>query len=202
MSVVCAVVFVWWLVTAVFPVLIVETKYQIKKFMSEALHIDSLAQLFIPDFSGLNLAKRTPYSDYGIVIPAIFLDEPVVFNVDPNDTTAYTAALKLGIAHASGTSFPDTPGLGYYFAHSSSPQLASQYNAVFYLLGKLKPNDDIYIWHEGQDYNYKVTQSIVTDPSDISFLNAAYAKETIVLQPCWPPGTTQNRMLVFAERVE
>lgn len=202
LSCLCIAFFIWWVISTVVPVAVVETKYQVKKLFSTAFHNQSLSDIFIPNFSGLNLAKNTTYRDYGIVIPAIFLDEPVVFNVDPNDSKAYGAALKQGIAHASGTAFPDNPGLGYYFAHSSSQELASQYNAVFYLLGKLQPHEEIFIWHEGQDYTYSVTHSVVTNPSDVSFLTQQYDKETIVLQTCWPPGTTSKRLLVFAERVE
>jgi sortase (surface protein transpeptidase) len=40
----------------------------------------------------------------------------------------------------------------------------------------------------------------VTNPDDVSFLNQPYDQETIVMQTCWPPGTTSQRLLVFAER--
>jgi LPXTG-site transpeptidase (sortase) family protein len=183
------------------PVMIVEAKYQTLKTLENTFGTTELARLILPQIS-FNLGNRTKYKDYGITIPTLHLDEPVVFNVDPNDQAAYTAALKNGIAHASATSFPDNPGLGYYFAHSSNPEFRSQYNAVFYLLGKLKEGDDVYIWHEGQDHHYQVTHQTITDPSNTAFLTDTYDGENIVLQTCWPPGTTQQRLLVFAKRVE
>lgn len=179
--------------------MVVEAKYLSFKVAS-SLGVTDLRALFVPNFESLNLQATSKYRDYGITIPSLNLDEPVVFNVDPNDTQAYSAALRLGIAHASGTAFPDNPGLGYYFAHSSNPDLRRQFNAVFYLLGKMNPGDDVYIWHEDQRHDYVVTHTQVTDPDDVAFLYQEYDQETIVMQTCWPPGTTSQRLLVFAER--
>jgi LPXTG-site transpeptidase (sortase) family protein len=193
-------IFVSWLVLTLAPVLLVEGKYQYRKVLGDIFHVKSLRSLILPTLRFADLQGQSKHQDYGITIPTLFLDEPVVFNVDPNDKPAYTAALKKGIAHASGTGFPDNPGVGYYFAHSSSPELRTQFNAVFYLLGKLQAGDDIYIWHEQKRHHYIVTEVKETDPSDVSFLNQPYPEETIVLQTCWPPGTTQRRLLVFANR--
>lgn len=202
LSIVLIFIFVKWLLTTLMPVLLVEIKYQYKSLLQNVFHVSDLRALIIPDFRFLDLRGRSLYKDYGINIPAIFVDEPVIFNVDPNDKVAYKTALKNGIAHASSTAFPDNPGIGYYFAHSSSDNLVVQYNAVFYLLGKLKSGDDIYVWHEGKQFRYLVTETRVTEADDVSFLDQEYEKETIVLQTCWPPGTTQKRFLVFAERKE
>lgn len=194
--------FLYWLISAVLPIFIVEVNYQYKLFLRDKLHVNHISEFFLPDFSQLTFRGRSDYPDYGITIPAIFINEPVVFNVNPNDKKTYTTALKKGIAHASGTSFPDNGGLGYYFAHSSTPEFKHQYNAIFYLLGKLKKEDDIYIWHEGKKFAYRVTSLQITTANDVSFLNNSYPKETIVLQTCWPPGTTQKRLLVFAQKAE
>lgn len=196
-----AVSIVWFFLT-VTPVLVVEAKYQYQKALRDVFQVETTSQLLVPEFAFLDLRGESKYKEYGISIPAIFVDEPVVFNVDPNQEHEYSQALKQGIAHASGTAFPDNPGVGYYFAHSSSPELQTQLNAVFYLLGKLKAGDEVYIWHEGNRFEYYVTKSQVTSPADVSFIHQTYPEETIVLQTCWPPGTTSERLLVFAQRVE
>ncbi|MDQ3008969.1 MAG: sortase, partial [bacterium] len=161
----------------------------------------NLEKIFLPQFSSLSLGLMNQHQDFGISIPKLGLDEPVVFNVNPHDENSYREALKKGIAHASGSSFPDNPGLGYYFAHSSNPEFRNQYNAIFYLLGKLNQGDDVYIWHDGEPYHYLVTKQVITTPEDVSFFNDTYSNEMVVLQTCWPPGTTEKRLLVFAERV-
>ena len=191
--------FVYWMVTVVLPVSGVELTYQYRKFLRNTFNVSDIRSLILPQFH-IAQAVGTHTKD-GIAIPAVFIDEPIIYNVDPNNRTSYLAALGDGIAHASSTSFPGSGGLGYYFAHSSTPDLAKQYNAVFYLLGKLNTGDKIYIWHSGDQFIYKVTKKLITLPTDLSFLHQNYPTETIVLQTCWPPGTILQRLLVFAARV-
>ncbi len=193
--------FTIWLSLTFGPILIVETKYQLKRVFGPIFPTGgTLQSFFLPNFEIDLRGYDARNTANGIVIPKIFLDEPVVYNVDPNNAIAYTNALKQGIAHASSTRFPDSGGLGYYFAHSSSPEFRSQFNAVFYLLGKLEPGDEIFVWHEGERFEYQVSHTVEVNPEDTHFLYQEYEKETIVLQTCWPPGTTLQRKLVFAER--
>lgn len=201
------IIFFLWLLSVFIPVALVELRYQYQQVLRYTFHVTDIRGLILPQFRFDLRGFTSRHTTNGITIPAINVDEPVVFNVDPNDSKAYTSALKRGIAHASSTAFPGTGlsaqagGLGYYFAHSSTPAFITQFNAVFYLLGKLKPGDEVYIWHEGKRTDYMVTRSIITDPNDVSFLHDAYEAETIVLQTCWPPGTTLKRLLVFATRI-
>lgn len=193
-------IFLFWLILVFLPVLWIEFKYQFKSFFQNR-GIENPQALFFPDFSGMTIVgNASKNKDYGIVIPSLGLDERVVFNVDPNDEEQYKSALKQGIAHASSTNYPDEKGLGYYFAHSSSPGFQVQYNAVFYLLNKLETGDEIYIWHERKRYRYLVTEKKISQPTDTSFLYQSYEGENIVLQTCWPPGTTKERLLIFAKR--
>jgi len=197
----CLLIFGMWAISVALPVVTVELRYQYKSILRDVFHVDNIKAVIFPQFR-LDLTGATSkHKTNGITIPAIFIDEPVIYNVDPNDPSAYLAALKKGIAHASGTNFPGTGGLGYYFAHSSSPQFVNQYNAVFYLLGKLKPGDPVYVWHDGVRADYTVTYSEVTSPGDLTFLTTKPETETIVLQTCWPPGTTKSRLLVYAKFV-
>jgi len=194
--------FLAWLVLVLLPVVFVEVKYQAKSLFN-SLGFANPSSLFRPNFEGFTIVGNVSKNkDYGIIIPKLGLDERVIFNVDPNNEAEYTAALKQGIAHASSTNYPDQNGLGYYFAHSSSPGFQIQYNAVFYLLNKLEVNDEIYIWHEQQRYRYLVESKKINQSSDVAFLYETYDEEMIVLQTCWPPGTTKERLLVFAKRAK
>lgn len=193
--------FLFWFFVVLIPILAVETKYQAKQFFS-TLGFDSIQSLFRPDFEGMTIVGNTSENKaYGILVPRLGIDEPVIFNVDPNDEVQYQAALKQGIAHASSTGYPEENKLGYYFAHSSSVGFQNQFNAVFYLLHKLEKDDEIYIWHEHKRYRYLVIEKQIKQPGDVAFLYDNYQDGTIVLQTCWPPGTTKERLLVFAKRV-
>ncbi|MBI3577071.1 sortase [Candidatus Gottesmanbacteria bacterium] len=193
--------FLLWVVQTVSPIIFLEVRYRYYTALSRTFHTTNLRNLLLPHFH-IGIADATRENkENTLVIPAIFVEEPIVFNVNPTNAEEYNGVLKRAIAHAAGTGVPGSGKLGYYFAHSASPTLAKQYNAVFYLLGKLKFDDSIYLWHEGSRFEYHVIRSVTTDASDMSFLAAPYAKETIVLQTCWPPATTLRRLLVFAEKV-
>lgn len=193
-------VFTLWLISVVVPITFIELRYQYRKFLSDTLSITDLRGLIIPQFRVDLSGTASRNTANGITIPSVFIDEPVIYNVDPNDPKAYLPALKKGIAHASGSNFPGTPGLGYYFAHSSTPAFVSQYNAVFYLLDKVSVGDAVYLWHEGTKYEYVVYAKQITAPDDISFLYRSYPTDSVVLQTCWPPGTSSGRLLVFASK--
>lgn len=180
------------------PIVKVEATYQTKKIMRDVFHAQDWRGIILPNLQ-ITFSNSRKH-EFEMHIPAIFLNEPIIFNVDPDDPAAYTAALKNGIAHAAGTDLPGKEGLGYYFAHSSEPDFVSQYNAVFYLLGKLQTHDQIILWHHEDEYRYRVIDRRVVDPTDVNFLSAQYERPTIVLQTCWPPGLSQKRLLIFAER--
>lgn len=195
-------VFLFGVVRIFGPVVAAEARYQMKS-AARALGAEDgdWRRLIVPrfDFAAPPVGET---SDYGIVIPKIFVSEKVVANVDPTDKAAYTPALEEGIAHAAGTGLPGDGQLGYYFAHSSESSLqASRLNAVFYLLGKLEPGDRVELWREQEKYVYQVKESLVTEPEDLSFLDPARETEMIALQTCWPVGTSLKRLIVLAERV-
>ncbi len=160
-------IFLYWSLSVLLPVTLVEMNYQRQRILRDVFHTTSIRRLLLPQFNFDLKGFTSKYTTDGITIPAIFLDEPVIYNIDPNEPSKYLPALKKGIAHASSTAFPGVSGVGYYFAHSSTPEYKNQYNAVFYLLGKLKPGDEIYLFHEGVRFDYQVTHQKITEANDI-----------------------------------
>ena len=140
-------------------------------------------------------------TDFSIVIPKIGATSKVIPNVDPGDKSKFLPALQEGVAHAQGTFFPGQAGNIYLFAHSTDNFWdVGRYNAIFYLLKDLKEGDDVVIFYQDVRHNYKVTDSKIINPSDVSYItNAKTEKEMLILQTCWPPGTTWQRLMVFAE---
>lgn len=140
-------------------------------------------------------------TNFSILIPKIGANSRVFPNVDPASENAFLPILKEGVAHAKGTVFPGMAGNIYLFAHSTDNFWdVGRYNAVFYLLKNLSPGDEIVIFFENVRHNYVVTSSRIVDSKDVSAItNAKTGKEQLVLQTCWPPGTTWKRLLVFAK---
>ncbi|HEX7042415.1 MAG TPA: class E sortase [Patescibacteria group bacterium] len=186
------------------PALYYEARFQIDNLMgvkyvvatpqevkSQLGNISSNAQVITP-----------PDTFFSIVIPKIGASARVIVNVDPNNETEYLAALKKGIAHARGSVFPGMKGTSFYFAHSTDNFWdVGRYNAVFYLLKDLVPGDAIDMFYKNYRYNYTVTDTKIVDPNDVSLLvnSQKDTEEKVVLQTCWPPGTTWKRLLVIAK---
>ena len=139
-------------------------------------------------------------TEFGIVIPKIRANAKVVPNVDPFNSSAYQFALTKGVAHAKGSSFPDSDGNVFLFSHSSvNFYEASKYNSIFYLLDKLEKGDQIQIYYKNKEHKYNVYDKKLVDPRDISYLKKNSDKKTLTLMTCWPPGTTFQRLLILAK---
>ena len=140
--------------------------------------------------------------NFSIIVEKIGADATVVPNVDASSKTAYNEALRRGVAHALGTSFPGQPGVTYLFAHSTDTLFnVPRYNAIFYLLWDMKPRDKIVIFFNGKRHDYIVTETKITEPEDVSYFTLKTEEQIMVLQTCYPPGTTWKRFLVVAKPV-
>jgi len=140
-------------------------------------------------------------SQFGLVIPKIFVNVSVTENVDASDVKKYQSALRRsgGVAHAAGTAVPDEMGAMYIFGHSTDFNFnVERFNAVFYLLNKLEKKDLIVVSYNGVLYKYRVAEKKIVGAKDISEIVNPNSRHKLVLQTCWPPGTTWKRLLIIA----
>jgi LPXTG-site transpeptidase (sortase) family protein len=138
---------------------------------------------------------------FDLIIPKIGANSVVFPNVDPSNPDIFLPILQKGVAHAAGTFFPGQAGNIYLFAHSTDNFWdVGRYNAIFYLLKDLREGDDITIFYQNVRHNYRVTRTQITSASNVSYMvQAQTGRELLILQTCWPPGTTWQRLMVFAE---
>jgi sortase A len=136
---------------------------------------------------------------FSIVIPKLNINSKVIKNVDPFNSRIYQKALSQGVAHAKGSGLPGFPGNVFIFAHSASSWYqANQFNAVFYLIDKLEPGDQIYIYYENSKYLYTVAEKKLVKSTDINYLSNNLNTKSLTLMTCWPPGTTLKRLVIIA----
>ena len=78
-------------------------------------------------------------TQFGLVIPKINANSPIIKDVDPNNQREYQVALSKGVAHALGSALPSQTGNVFLFSHSAGNFWeASRFNGIFYLLNKLE----------------------------------------------------------------
>lgn len=142
-------------------------------------------------------------TDFAIVVPKIGINAPVTAGVNPNNPKEYTAVLDTAVAQSSTSFTPDKSGTVYLFSHSTNYDwFVNDLNAVFYLLKDLENGDYIVLFYKGVRYTYRMTEKRIVQPSEISYLVPQTGKKTLILQTCWPPGSTSERLLIFADLVE
>lgn len=138
-------------------------------------------------------------SQFGLIIPKIGANVAIFPNIDAGDPGKYLPVLQNGVAHAAGTVFPGVNGNIYLFAHSTDAFWnVGRYNAVFYLLKELENGDEIDIFYSGVRHKYRVNNKLIVDPSEVQYLTEQVPYERLILQTCWPPGTTLKRLLILA----
>ncbi|MEK7605570.1 MAG: sortase [Patescibacteria group bacterium] len=135
---------------------------------------------------------------FALWIPKIHASAQIIPNVDPWSEASYRPALKKGVALARGFSLPGQHGTVYLFAHSSGPPWEqTRNNTVFLRLPELEKGDNIVIWREHKEYNYKVVSMVEVSPADVSKVTGLKG-DHLVLQTCTPIGTDWKRLLIFA----
>lgn len=192
------------------PMVAAEAAYQINRIKREVVRIvkhqpvkpkrvyvtDSFASLQFED------VPKPIDPNFSVVIPKIGLNVKVTPNVNTSREKDYLPVLKSSVAHAAGTALPNEEGVGLVFGHSAlTPKDIIRYNAVFYQIKDLEVGDEVNVFYDSRRYFYKVTEKRIVNPAQTEFLDDHSPGRTLVLQTCWPLGTTKQRLLVFARPV-
>lgn len=140
--------------------------------------------------------------EFSLVIPKIGINAAVIPAVNPTKPGEYLGALEKGIAHSSLSYFPDEDGTVYLFSHSTNYEwFVGDLNAVFYLLKNLEEKDTVILFYQGTSYTYKITGKQVVKPTAVSYMAPQAGARRLILQTCWPPGSTTERLLIFADLI-
>lgn len=197
------IIFTFW------PILSAFSAHQIDNLRGKTYEAAPLASDTTQTFGSLlgksdpNLKILVPKDpNFSIIVEKIGADAPIIANVDAANKAVYTDALKRGVAHALGTSFPGQPGVTYLFAHSTDTIFnVPRFNAIFYLLNEMITGDKIVVFFNGRRFDYLVSETKITEPEDVSYFTMQTADQILVLQTCYPPGTTWKRLLIIAKPV-
>lgn len=156
-----------------------------------------------PTPSQINYSEEKPVPlALRIEIPKLQVNESVSLNIDPNKASLYVPALKEGVAHALGSALPGEEKMIYIFGHSTSGIWnVEAYNAVFYQIKDLSFGDEIILHWQDEELIYRVIGQEVVVEDDVAYVNQRQDQDILLLQTCWPPGTTWQRLFVTAEPV-
>jgi LPXTG-site transpeptidase (sortase) family protein len=189
------------------PQIRMETSYAIERLetgfkrLLPSKPLPGSAPVVVQPLVDANGAPIVPVNtDFSLIIPKIGVNAPVVANVDPAKPNKYKDALLQGVAQASTSFTPDGNGTVYLFSHSTSYDwFVKDLNAVFYLVKNLDKSDTIVIIYNRKRYTYQITGKMVVASKNTSYLYPTAGRRSLILQTCWPPGSTAQRLLIFAD---
>ena len=137
-----------------------------------------------------------------IEIPSLDLYQKVNPQINANDEDEYQEALKDGVAHALGSAFPGEGKLVYIFGHSTNGVWnVEDYNAVFYQIKDLEEGEKITLYWGDERFDYQVIGNDVIPREDTDFVNDQQEEDLLILQTCWPPGTSWQRLFISAKPI-
>jgi sortase A len=134
----------------------------------------------------------------GLTVEALGLYDVPVYDSDAQ------WALDKGIAHTPETSLPwsPTPQRNVFLAGHRLGWPGTWSHLVFYHLGKLGAGDTILLRdRQGQRYEYQVTETFITDPTDSWVMGQVRGRDMVTLQTCTPIPSFEKRIIVRADRV-
>jgi sortase A len=153
-------------------------------------------------------------------IPAV---KPFNFGRDPGgpeDKTLYLTVPKIGLenvevynslseealtdsaVHVPATGFPWQEGANTYIAGHRLGYPGTGSYRIFYDLDRLEEGDEIILRDAaGNEYTYRVTRTLVTDPYDVEVMNPVEGRNIVTLQTCTLPDY-RDRIVVQGEMVE
>lgn len=189
------------LLVFVSPILTAELRYRVSQVPNlKNSQLSGFGQLLWLDKKGI----LSPADwDFSLIIPKIQINAKVEDSIDISNDKEYQLALKTGVAHAEGTSLPGQEGTIYIFGHSTDyPWNISHYSAYFYPLKYLEEGEEIIIIYQGKNYIYRVGEKRVAEASELGYLLSSDNENRLVLQTCWPPGTTWKRLIIVANPIK
>ncbi len=127
-----------------------------------------------------------------IIIPKIGVNSPII---ESNDAKY---GLNRGAWRTPISSTPDKGGNMVISGHRY--KYLPPNNLTFYLLDKLVVGDVMSVQWQGEDYYYRVKQTKIVEPTDVSILNPT-TTTTLTVYTCDPIYSQQHRLVVIAELV-
>lgn len=136
-----------------------------------------------------------------VTIPSINVDAPVVYDETSTNEAKVQLALRRGVVHYGNSALPGQVGNIVILGHSSGQAWApGDYKFVFTLLDKMAVGDRIMLDYKGTRYIYRVAETKVVAPTDISVTHPTTDSQ-LTLITCTPVGTSKNRRVVVAKQL-
>ena len=190
----------------------VEVQEEVVAALKPTQHVDSLkaepVNTAVEELKSWQLSRA-----WGISIPSLSIRAPVL---RPSMTywsnqewQLLEEQMQVGLNHGAvaypHSTSPGMPGSLIIAGHSSPPTEAaeqSKYGHLFARLPDIELGKQITVETNGTPIVYEVEEKFVVSPRMTSILEQQYDDSILKLITCYPVGTTRDRMIILAKKVE
>ena len=133
-----------------------------------------------------------------LVIPEIGVEMPVIITGDEYKEEDAYSAMDRGAWLYTKTSTPDAGSNTVLTGHRF--KYMPPHHNTLYSLDKIQKGDEILIYWQGREYMYRVNNSKVVEPTDLSVLDST-PTPTLTIITCTPLFSTAQRLVVTADLI-
>ena len=190
--------------TATFGIILIIILVAVLWFIYKPNNSTEITEIITDATLKLNETEKTDISDFGLDIEKINVSVPIITGVDDKNETEYLKAIENGVALSKNyTQSPNENGNLFIFGHSRYYRdKPGNYKEIFAKLNEMKKGDKFKLYYKKQAFTYETTQSNIVDSGDWNITKGPTPKDnsdkTLTLMTCWPPGTIENRWIVYA----
>jgi len=169
--------------------------YQFLKSENENMYLtgqSGLVDAFSYQTRGIDLSAYGIEDDCigYIEIPSIGIQLPIYLG-------ANTDNMKKGAVHLTQTSYP----IGGPNTNAVIAAHRTVVRDMFRNIDKIQIGDVVYITNFRERLTYKAVEIKIIDPTDVNQIKIQEGRDLVTLVSCHPPGTTNQRYVVYCERV-
>lgn len=150
---------------------------------------------------------------WSIVIPSLGIRAPVLLpsmkNWSSRAWDMLEEQMQVGLNHGA-VAYPHSSGPGrkgnlIIAGHSSPPTESarnSEFGSLFSKLPTINIGEEISIVTNGSPVRYRVEEKTIVSPQTTSILEQQHDESILKLITCFPVGTTRDRMIILAKKIE
>jgi LPXTG-site transpeptidase (sortase) family protein len=138
-------------------------------------------------------------NEFGIVVPKIYINAKVINFDDTRNLYPPHYILEQGVAHLDSSAYPGETGSVILISHTPSDLYeTTRTNPSFYMMYKLIPGDEIYLYYKKDEYIYSVKENMMVDNIKMTDLSQSQETKMLTFISGWPPGTMFKTQVITA----
>ncbi|MFC1653665.1 sortase [Patescibacteria group bacterium] len=176
------------------PYIFQEVRYLVKPY-EEFQVVDNSEESMLD--TGSSRVIKPVDTDFGIIVPKLGISAAVLNYEDMGD---FSEEEKGGVYKVSNSYKPGSLGEVILHTFASKSELMNRKSATYYLLHRLKEEDNIILYYKDDRFDYQIVDKEVV-PADAYDKYQSQQNNELRLVSNWPPGMSSQKIIIYATQV-